>query len=88
MADGLAASEIVYDVRGNTVRLGDMQFSYDAANRHVGTTYDDGTAVRIVRDASGRIVSRINNGAKWASRNQPPDDLSVEERLERSWLRK
>ncbi|WP_136025381.1 hypothetical protein, partial [Microbacterium sp. K21] len=35
-----------------------MQFSYDAANRHVGTTYDDGTVVRIVRDASGRIVSR------------------------------
>lgn len=58
VADGLAASEIVYDVRGNTVRLGDMQFSYDAANRHVGTTYDDGTAVAIVRDASGRIVSR------------------------------
>ncbi|MGI0520963.1 RHS repeat protein [Microbacterium maritypicum] len=58
VADGLAASEIVYDVRGNTVRLGDMQFSYDAANRHVGTTYDDGTTVAIVRDASGRIVSR------------------------------
>lgn len=30
----------------------------------------------------------INNGAKWASRNQTPDDLSVEERLERSRLRK
>ncbi|MCV0336049.1 hypothetical protein [Microbacterium sp.] len=58
VADGLAASEIMYDVRGNTVRLGDMQFSYDAANRHVGTTYDDGTTVRIVRDATGRIVSR------------------------------
>jgi RHS repeat-associated protein len=58
VADGMAVSEIVYDVRGNTVRLGDMQFSYDAANRHVGTSYDDGTAVRIVRDASGRIVSR------------------------------
>ena len=58
VADGLAASEIVYDVQGNTVRLGDMQFSYDAANRHVGTTYDDGTAVRIVRDASGRIATR------------------------------
>lgn len=58
VADGLAASEIVYDVRGNTVRLGDMQFSYDAANRHIGTTYDDGTAVRIVRDATGRIATR------------------------------
>jgi RHS repeat-associated protein len=63
VADGLAASEIVYDVRGNTVRLGDMEFSYDAANRHIGTTYDDGTAVRIVRDASGRIVSRTMDPA-------------------------
>ncbi|WP_282848752.1 RHS repeat-associated core domain-containing protein [Microbacterium oxydans] len=58
VADGLSASEIVYDVRGNTVRLGDMQFSYDAANRHIGTTYDDGTTVRIVRDATGRMASR------------------------------
>lgn len=30
----------------------------------------------------------INDGAKWTSRNQTPDDLSVEERLERAWLRK
>ncbi|WP_337000666.1 MULTISPECIES: hypothetical protein [unclassified Microbacterium] len=29
VADGLAASDIVYDVRGNTIRLGDMQFSGD-----------------------------------------------------------
>ncbi|MCV0336045.1 hypothetical protein [Microbacterium sp.] len=35
-----------------------MQFSYDAANRHIGTTYDDGTTVRIVRDATGRIATR------------------------------
>ncbi len=63
VADGLTASEVVYDVRGNTVRLGDMQFSYDAANRHVGTTYDDGTVVRIVRDVSGRIVSRTMDPA-------------------------
>jgi len=58
VADGLAAAEITYDVRGNTTRLGDMRFSYDAANRHVGTTYDDGTTVQIVRDATSRIVSR------------------------------
>ena len=58
VADGLAASEVVYDGRGNTVRLGDMQFSYDAANRHIGTTYDDGTTVRVVRDATGRMASR------------------------------
>ena len=63
VADGLAASDIVYDVRGNTIRLGDMQFSYDAANRHVGTTYDDGTTVVIVRDATGRIASRTTDPA-------------------------
>ncbi|MGH3690827.1 MAG: RHS repeat-associated core domain-containing protein [Microbacterium sp.] len=63
VADGLAVSEIVYDVWGNTVRLGDMQFSYDAANRHIGTTYDDGTAVVIVRDATGRIASRTMDPA-------------------------
>lgn len=32
MTDGVAASEIVYDARGNTVRLADMQFAYDAAS--------------------------------------------------------
>ena len=58
VADGLAAAEVTYDVRGNTTRLGDMRLSYDAANRHVGTTYDDGTTVQIVRDATSRIVSR------------------------------
>ena len=41
------------------LNLADMQFSYDAANRHIGTTYDDGASVAIVRDASGRIVSRV-----------------------------
>lgn len=40
-----------------------MQFAYDAANRHVGTTYDDGTTVTIVRDATGRIVSRTTDPA-------------------------
>lgn len=58
VADGVPATEIVYDARGNTTRLGDMQFSYDAANRHIGTTYADGSTVVIVRDATGRIVSR------------------------------
>ncbi|MCM3778178.1 PA14 domain-containing protein [Microbacterium hydrocarbonoxydans] len=63
MTDGVAASEIMYDGRGNTTRLGDMRFVYDAADRHVGTTYDDGTTVSIVRDASGRIVSRTTDPA-------------------------
>lgn len=63
VADGVAASEVVYDARGNTVRLADMQFAYDAANRHVKTTYDDGTTVVIVRDVTGRIVSRTTDPA-------------------------
>ncbi|MFY9712552.1 MAG: PA14 domain-containing protein [Microbacterium sp.] len=58
VADGLAATDIDYDVRGNIKRLADMQFAYDAANRHIGTTYDDGTTVTIVRDANGRIATR------------------------------
>lgn len=58
VADGVDAAEIVYDARGNTTRLGDMQFTYDAANRHIGTTYADGSTVAIARDSTGRIVSR------------------------------
>lgn len=61
--DGIAAAQIVYDVRGNTVRLKDMQFTYDSSNRHIGTTYDDGTTVVINRDATGRIVSRTTDPA-------------------------
>ncbi|MCM3778173.1 hypothetical protein [Microbacterium hydrocarbonoxydans] len=63
VTDGAAASEITYDGRGNITRLGDMWFVYDAADRHVGTTYDDGTTVSILRDASGRNVSRTTDPA-------------------------
>lgn len=58
VVDGLAPSDIVYDARGNTVRLADMQLRYDANNQHVGTIYDDGTNVSIVRDPLGRVASR------------------------------
>ncbi|MFE5407658.1 PA14 domain-containing protein [Microbacterium sp. NPDC056569] len=64
VADGLRPAEngnpadITYDARGNVIRLADMTFSYDAANRHVGTTYSDGSTVAIVRDVTGRIISR------------------------------
>ena len=58
VADGITPAEIGYDVRGNITRLADMVFTYDAANRHVGTTYNDGTTVTLTRDATGRVVSR------------------------------
>ena len=58
VTDGLAAGDIVYDIQGNTTRLADMTLSYDAAGRHAGTTYADGTTVSVVRDAAGRVVAR------------------------------
>ncbi|WP_156122643.1 PA14 domain-containing protein [Microbacterium hominis] len=65
VADGVAASEITYDARGNITRLADMTFAYDSANRHTATTYgvgtsttDDDATVTLVRDATGRIVKR------------------------------
>lgn len=63
VADGLAAAELTYDSRGNTTRLGDMTFRYDAANAHAGTTYADGGTVSIVRDATGRIATRTTDPA-------------------------
>lgn len=58
ISDGVGADEIAYDVRGNTSRLSDLLFSYDADNRHVGTRTYAGSKVALVRDASGRVVSR------------------------------
>jgi hypothetical protein len=58
VTDGLAATDITYDARGNTTKFADMTFSYDSANRHVGTTCTTCTAVAIARDALGRVVSR------------------------------
>lgn len=58
VADGLAAADITYDSRGNINHLADMSFDYNGADAHIGTTYTDGTSVTIVRDSSGRIVSR------------------------------
>lgn len=58
ITDGLAPADIVYDVAGNTTRLGDVSLAYDAAGLHAGSTYADGTTVTVARDASGRVVSR------------------------------
>lgn len=37
VAGGLDASDVEYNEQGSVTRLGDMVFSYDAANRHAGT---------------------------------------------------
>ncbi|MBS1674613.1 MAG: hypothetical protein JSS74_11695 [Actinobacteria bacterium] len=58
VTDGLSATDIVYDAHGNITKLADMTFLYDASNRHIGTTYADGTTVTITRDAAGRVAAR------------------------------
>lgn len=61
VAGGVAPGDVRYDSRGNVTRLADMAFGYDANNRHVSTTYDDGSTVVVVRDALGRVVSRTTD---------------------------
>ncbi len=61
VADGLAPADITYDTRGNAVKLGDMTFAWDASNRHVGTTYADGTTVTVIRDVTGRVAARTTD---------------------------
>jgi RHS repeat-associated protein len=63
VADGLTPAELAYDAAGATTRLADMAIGYDSAGRHAATTYDDGSTVRIVRDATGRIVERTTDPA-------------------------
>ncbi|WP_167050980.1 PA14 domain-containing protein [Salinibacterium sp. ZJ77] len=52
------AASLVYDHRGNTIRLGDQALEYDVTNRHMSTELDDGTVIEYVRDATNRIVQR------------------------------
>ncbi|MBO3662971.1 hypothetical protein [Microbacterium stercoris] len=44
-----------------------MTLGYDAADRHVRTTYDDGAVVPILRDAASRIVQRTIDPAGTAA---------------------
>ncbi|MFB9960382.1 PA14 domain-containing protein [Agromyces bracchium] len=58
VAAGLTASELAYDVHGNTSLLADQELGYDATDQHTTTTLTDGTTVEYVRDVTGRIVQR------------------------------
>ncbi|MFB2598834.1 PA14 domain-containing protein [Herbiconiux sp. P17] len=60
-AVSLAAGTVTYDAHGNVTKLGDQTFTYDASDRHVGTTTGTGATkvtITYVRDASGAIVQR------------------------------
>lgn len=39
VTDGLAPADIVYDVAGNTTRLGDVSLAYDAAGLDAGSSW-------------------------------------------------
>jgi len=61
VADGLTASELTYDARGNTTKLADQTLVFDTANRHVSTTVtaaEGATTVSYQRDAGNRIIAR------------------------------
>ncbi len=61
VADGLTASELTYDARGNTTKLADQSLVFDLANRHVSTTVttaEGATTVTYQRDAGNRIIAR------------------------------
>lgn len=61
VADGLAASELAYDARGNTTKLADQSLVFDLANRHVSTTVtaaEGATQMTYLRDAGNRIIAR------------------------------
>lgn len=61
LAANLGAAALQYDSHGNTTKLADQTLTYDAANRHMGTTLADGTVIAYHRDASGQIVSRTDD---------------------------
>lgn len=65
----LGATTLAYDARGNTTTLADQKHVYDSANRHVSTTVGS-TTVTYQRDASDRIVSRVQDiaGTRTVSR--------------------
>ena len=58
LSTNLGAATLTYDAHGNTTRLADQQLFYDGADRHMKTVLDDGTEIKYLRDATGRIVQR------------------------------
>lgn len=62
-----APATLAYDTHGNTTKLADQTLAYDVADRHMSTVLADGTTITCVRDATGRVVSRITDAPGAAS---------------------
>ena len=83
VADGLTASELTYDARGNTTKLADQSLVFDLANRHVSTTVtagSDTTTVTYQRDAGNRIIARtvtVNGSTTESTRYAHPASADV-----------
>jgi len=56
-----APATLAYDSHGNTTTLADQTLTYDVADRHMTTTLADGTTITYLRDATGRVVSRVTD---------------------------
>ena len=64
-ASPLAAAQVAYDGRGNTVRLGGQTLTWDSSDRHTSTRVPAAGGelqVAYVRDATDRIVRRTSWG--------------------------
>ncbi len=48
------------DAHGNTTTLGAQTLGYDSTDRHLSTTTTGGTTITYQRDATDRIVSRVD----------------------------
>jgi RHS repeat-associated protein len=61
--NSVSGAGLTYDVHGNVTRMGDQTFEYDASDRHIKTTTDDGTVVSYVRGTTGSIIARTETVA-------------------------
>jgi RHS repeat-associated protein len=63
VVDGVSSGEITHDQHGNVTTLADQTLKYDSDDQHISTSLTDGSAVRYVRDVTGRIVERTATSA-------------------------
>jgi RHS repeat-associated protein len=58
-----AVGTVSYDARGNTTAIGAQSLTWDGADRNMGISASGGASVIYKRDATGRIVERIEGSS-------------------------